>query len=159
MKKLNIFYILLLVFGLPGCYDDLGNYDYREINEIEVDSIRSLYEVDVDDSLCINPIIRGTQYSDTSRFTYEWEIANKIVDSTHNLNIVVNMSPGNKVCRYIVKDKETSVQRYYQFRLNVRRLTIIRSVMERIWARNLNNCCLAMQSLQWLILFHVGWDV
>ena len=119
MKKLNIFYILLLVFGLPGCYDDLGNYDYREINEIEVDSIRSLYEVDVDDSLCINPIIRGTQYSDTSRFTYEWEIANKIVDSTHNLNIVVNMSPGNKVCRYIVKDKETSVKRYYQFRLNV----------------------------------------
>ena len=120
MKKLNlILFAFLFVLYLSGCYDDLGNYDYHEINEIEVDSIQALYELDVDDSLHICPIIRGTQYSDTSRFNYEWEIANMILGTSHDLHIVINMSPGNKVCRYIVEDKETGVRKFYQFSLNV----------------------------------------
>lgn len=120
MKKLNLIsFALLFVLYLSGCYDDLGNYDYHEINEIEVDSIQALYERDVDDSLHICPIIRGSQYSDTSRFNYEWEIANQIVGTSHDLHIVINMTPGNKVCRYIVEDKETGVKRFSQFRLNV----------------------------------------
>ena len=30
-----ISFALLFVLYLSGCYDDLGNYDYHEINEIE----------------------------------------------------------------------------------------------------------------------------
>ena len=120
MKKLNLIsFALLFILYLSGCYDDLGNYDYHEINEIEVDSIQALYERDVDDSLHICPIIRGSQYSDTSRFNYEWEIANQIVGTSHDLHIVINMTPGNKVCRYIVEDKATSERLFFQFRLKV----------------------------------------
>ena len=39
MKRTSILYALLIVLLLPACYDDLGNYDYHEINELEVDSI------------------------------------------------------------------------------------------------------------------------
>lgn len=44
MKRTSILYALLIVLLLPACYDDLGNYDYHEINELEVDSIHPLYK-------------------------------------------------------------------------------------------------------------------
>lgn len=119
MKRINLLYGLFIAFLLPACYDDLGSYDYHEINEIEVDSILSRYNCDADDSLCIYPSIRGNQYSDTSRFTYEWEIGRETVATTHDLQIVVNMLPGYKFSRFIVKDKETGVKKYYTFHVNV----------------------------------------
>lgn len=119
MKKINLLYAFLIALVLPACYDDLGNYDYHEINEIEVDSIRSIYNCDMDDSLCIYPVIRGTQYSDTSRFSYTWEIGTETVGHGHNLQTLINMVPGYKFARYIVQDKETGVKKYYTFNVNV----------------------------------------
>ena len=83
MKRTSILYALLIVLLLPACYDDLGNYDYHEINELEVDSIHPLYNVDIDDSLCIYPTLKGTMYSDTNRFTYQWEIGAQTVGTSH----------------------------------------------------------------------------
>lgn len=119
MKKRYLLYTLLIAMVLPACYDDLGNYDYHEINEIEVDSIRNSYSIDVDDSLCIVPIIRGSQYSDTSRFNYTWEMGRETLGNSHDLKIIVNMVPGYKFARYIVQDKETGVKKYYTFNVNV----------------------------------------
>lgn len=103
---------------LFSCYEDLGNYDYREINELAVTGIRDT-AVDVDDLLCYYPVLQGTQYSDTSRFTYEWEVGNTIVSTEKDLEWIVNVFPGTKICRYIVKDKETEVKQYFSFTLNV----------------------------------------
>lgn len=111
MKKTNILYVLFIAWLLPACYEDLGNYDYREINELEVDSIRPLYNVDIDDSLCIYPILKGTIYSDTNRFTYQWEIGTQTVGSSHNLELLVNLTAGYKFARYVVTDKETGVRK------------------------------------------------
>ena len=119
MKKWNIINLLLVISCLSSCYDDLGNYDYREINTLEVEGIESLYARDVDDSLNIKPVLKGSMYSDTSRFTYEWEVNRAIVAETQELHMVVNMVPGEKRCRYIVTDKETGVKSYASFRLNV----------------------------------------
>lgn len=119
MKRINLFWGLVIPLLSVSCYDDLGNYDYKEINEIEVDSIRAIYSCDTDDSLSIFPIIRGTLYNDTSRFSYEWEIGSKKVATTHDLQIVVDMLPGHKYSRYIVKDKSTGVKKYYEFSVNV----------------------------------------
>lgn len=120
MKKINILLCIILFTLLStACYEDLGNYKYREINEIEVDSIKSRYTCDTDDSLCIYPVLKGTQYSDTSRFSYIWEIGSKIVSYKHNLEIVVDMSPGYKYSRFVVLDKETGVRKYHEFAINV----------------------------------------
>ena len=119
MKKLSFISLVFMVACLSACYDDLGNYDYREINTLEVEGIESLYAKDVDDSLNIVPVLKGSMYSDTSRFTYEWEINRAIVAETQELHIVVNMVPGEKRCRYIVTDKDTGVKSYASFRLNV----------------------------------------
>ena len=106
---------------MNSCYKDLGTSekDYREINELAIEGIDEQYSKDVDDSLKINPKLTGTLYSDTSKFKYAWEIDNKIVSTKLNLQIKVDFLPGNKISRFIVEDKETTIKKYYRFNLNV----------------------------------------
>ena len=118
MKRFYLLFILAITC-FTACYDDLGNYDYRDINELEVEGIENMYARDVDDSLHIYPTLKGTQYSDTSQFTYQWEIGSNIMAETHDLNLLINMTTGEKKCRYIVTDKKTGIQKYTSFRLNV----------------------------------------
>ena len=89
MRKINILYSLFIILLLPACYEDLGSYDYHAINTLEVDSILPSYNIDRYDSLCIHPVLRGTQYSDTNRFTYQWEIGTQTVGTAHDLNLYV----------------------------------------------------------------------
>lgn len=119
MRKANLLYLLLIAWSLASCYDDLGNYDYREINMLEVEGIDVFYSRDVDDSLHIVPVLKGTMYSDTSRFTYQWEVERRILAETPELHYQVNLSPGEKKCRFIVTDKETNIKSYTSFRMNV----------------------------------------
>lgn len=109
----------LAALSLTGCYKDLGNYDYHAINELEVDSVRKNYAVDVDDSLHIVPILKGTQYSDTARFTYTWEMGGQKVGNAHDLHIKINQVPGYKYSRYVVTDKGNGVKSYFEFGVNV----------------------------------------
>ena len=51
MKKIITFlYLLILAYA---CYDDKGNYDYREINQISIQNIDSLVLCDQMDLLSI----------------------------------------------------------------------------------------------------------
>ena len=119
MQKITLLYGLLLAPFLCSCYEDEGNYDYHEINEIEVENMLSNYAVDVDDSLIITPIVKGTLYSDTARFTYKWEIGGTTVGEQHDLRIQVDMVPGFKYSRLVVTDKETNVKKFHEFGVNV----------------------------------------
>lgn len=116
--KEKILWGLALSLLMTGCYEDLGNYDYHAINELEVEGIEDSYSVDVDDNFKITPTLTGTLYSDTSRFTYKWEIGSDTYE-THDLNIQVNTQPGYKYSRFIVTDKETGVKTYKEFGVNV----------------------------------------
>lgn len=121
MKKFNIVLLVLAIFFLSSCSKDLGTdlADYRDINEVSIEGIDKNYACDMDDSLKIKPKVIGTMYSDTSKFSYSWDINNTIVSNSLNLNIRVNMLPGNKISRFIVEDKETKVKKYFRFDLNV----------------------------------------
>lgn len=116
---------ILLTFAgvvlMSSCYKDLGTgpEDYREINELKIEGIEKQYARDMDDSLKISPKLEGTLYSDTSKFTYAWDINDDIVSTDLDLKIKVNMLPGNKISRFIVQDKETKVKKFFRFDLNV----------------------------------------
>jgi len=97
----------------------LKNSTMTEILKQKGHGIETIYLKDVDDSLKITPKLTGTQYSDTSKFTYEWEIDNKIVSTKINLGILIDFLPGNKVSRFIVKDKENGIKKYFRFDVNV----------------------------------------
>ena len=36
MKKIYIAFLLFTMVTLSACYDDKGNYDYKDINELEI---------------------------------------------------------------------------------------------------------------------------
>ena len=117
LRNICCFFIVVLFFY--ACYDDKGNYEYRDINEITVEGIDASYARDVDDSLRIYPVLKGTMYDDTSRFTYRWEVTGRTLAETYNLEIQIDMVPGERSCRFVVKDKETEVEKYHRFSLNV----------------------------------------
>ena len=130
MKR--IYVILTLAFislSMTACYKDLGNYDYHDINELAIDSILSFYTVDQFDTLKIDPLLTGTQYSDSSRFAYVWEIAGDTVSTHLNLRYRVMNSPGEKYCRFIVTDKETGVREYTYFYTTVVSATAVDGIL------------------------------
>ncbi|MFR7808227.1 MAG: hypothetical protein ACLU4N_02430 [Butyricimonas faecihominis] len=79
------------------------------------EGIDASYARDVDDSLRIYPVLKGTMYDDTSRFTYRWEVAGRTLVETYNLEIQVDMVPGERSCRFVVKDKETELRNTIAF--------------------------------------------
>ena len=119
MMEKRILSCLCLLVALTSCYRDLGNYDYHDINEIDVEGIDDNYSVDVDDSLIITPTLKGTLYSDTSRFSYSWEIGSQTISQAHDLRMQMNLLPGFKYSRYIITDKQTGVKTYKVFGVNV----------------------------------------
>lgn len=117
MRKLYV--ILLLTWLFSSCYDDKGNYDYVEINQLEADSVLADYYMDVDDTLRIQPVLKGTQYNDDTRFDFAWEINRKIVSEEKNLVFGVKPPLGQSLCRFIVTDKELKTKMYHFFNLHV----------------------------------------
>ena len=114
---LFIFCILILVCS---CYKDKGNYEYNEINQLEIGGkIDSVILCDQMDILHIPVELKGTQYDDTSRFSYTWEINKKEVAYTKDLNIYANFPLGEVVGRYIVTDKELGTKAFKVFKIKV----------------------------------------
>lgn len=118
MKK--IFFIVYIFMLFVSCYDDLGNYDYHDINRIEkVTGIDSIIRIRQFDTLRLSPELTATQYNDPEKFNYNWEIEQQIVSSEQHLVFPVVLSYGDKNCRLIVKDKEQGNEYIYPFRLIV----------------------------------------
>lgn len=119
MKIKNIIISCFVAGSLYSCYEDLGNYTYHDINEIKVSGISDTYSVDVDDSLKIVPSFEGTMYADTSMFTYKWEIDRRVKGNSHDLNLLVDLLPGEKNARFVITDKSTGHNKYHLFKVIV----------------------------------------
>lgn len=111
--------MFLVAAAVSSCYKDKGNYDYTELNELSLKGLESRYERDQDDSLNISVDLKGTQYADTSRFTYAWEIARQIVSVKKDLQLKVNMATGEHLARFVVTDKDNGVKSYFRFSVRV----------------------------------------
>lgn len=79
MKKIYII-LGLFVWLLSSCFEDEGNYSYREINEVQIsglpEEMKSYYR-NVD-TLKATPIVEGNMDGgDQSRYYYEWKAVSK----------------------------------------------------------------------------------
>ena len=55
MKKIGMFFITVIVVLVTGCYEDKGNYDYKEMPKVSVDGLESSYNVYVGDLFVVKP--------------------------------------------------------------------------------------------------------
>jgi len=114
---------------MVACFEDKGNYDYHDINQLTVGKVDSVYYCDQYDSLYIHPELTGTLYSEDGRFEYEWTINNKVISNDKDLKIRVEIPLGRNSCKYIITDKDLGTKTYYNFNLQVTSSTASDAIM------------------------------
>lgn len=72
MKNIYIIGVLLFFVSLTACYQDLGNYDYSELDELTIEMPTNSYNLALGQELKINPVI-NTSIPETD-LNYEWEV-------------------------------------------------------------------------------------
>ena len=83
MKRNRILYAcfcIMILVGLQSCYEDKGNYDYVDINEISFEGIEESYIIKAGDPITIKPIIVSTISGGEENYTYKWVVDAVIVD-------------------------------------------------------------------------------
>lgn len=124
-------YILMigLAVGLISCYRDLGNYDYREINEVKVLALPDQVKYTGIDSLIVLPVLEYTQ-EPQGEYTYEWSVIrtgimlgadNKaiVIGQAKELRYFVELPAGKYIATLNVTDETTSLVWKSNFNLTV----------------------------------------
>ena len=116
MQQLRIIALITFVISLQACYQDKGNYEYHDINEISIAGMNANYSVITAlDVLHIEPEIGMTEnVEDPQRMEYYW-IINKgttAVDTVGRepvLDYHVDLEPGAYTLFLRIIDKKTTV--------------------------------------------------
>lgn len=133
--KLNIFNRMLIVMMtialLGSCKKDLGNYSYKELNQVSnfADFPNEISAV-FGKTLTFKPDLKFTQDagSDESKYSYEWSYIGPnglggsrvfTLANTRNLDLKVNLVAGSYPAYYGVTDKATGVKYTKSFTLKV----------------------------------------
>lgn len=127
-------YLILSVFAflLCSCYDDEGNYDYKDINELKITSLPSgeLTKFKDADTLKVEPVIEGTlSRTPEGDYEYSWtavlqngkgeETMAVEIGKEKNLNYFVELPIGKYYIYLNVLDRATRVTWRQGFDLNV----------------------------------------
>ena len=76
MKRINYFFFILIVSICVSCYEDKGNYDYIDIENIEIEKFVSVYKT-LGDTVKIEPKFNIDLPENASYLSYEWSIDGK----------------------------------------------------------------------------------
>lgn len=113
-----------MALGLTACYEDKGNYNYSDINEIAVDTTVTEYYVNNTGTLTINPEITSTKNIDASNYSYEWKWVAKgqatVISTSRNLSFVVKQPSGKYNLYFVITDHTTGLQWQQAYKVNVR---------------------------------------
>lgn len=68
-----------ILFGLTACYDDKGNYDYHDINEVVVEIPETMIRLDRTGSveLVVEPDLKQTIVQNEDALRYKWYVGSK----------------------------------------------------------------------------------
>lgn len=138
--KYTYLWIIALLFLCISCYDDKGNYNYHDINDIEITGLETGSEynkIAFVDTLKILPEIHSNWYKDDiDNYKFEWKVipsmANKdnvgdtvnyVVSREKNLILPVTLDADDYNCFFVVRDTVNGIDWRWPFRLKVRSLT------------------------------------
>lgn len=136
--KLNILLCLFaLLWGMTGCFEDKGNYDYVPLNSITIGNLPEEISVRANvDTIKVTPVVTSAlegvinadhpDYSFRYRYVVENGIASDnnqwiVMDSSFvkDMRLFAGMLPRKYKCRFSVLDKRTGVETSASFKLNV----------------------------------------
>lgn len=128
LQKLGLACFLMVVCG--ACYEDLGSYDYHDVNAVTISDLDSAYSVVMFNELSIDPTLTFTEADadDLSRYTFEWfvvDLTNTTLGERNTLStektlaVSINLAPATYDAYFVVVDTETDVEFVTSFSLTV----------------------------------------
>lgn len=119
MKRNNIMRSCLIlavsVLTLSACYEDKGNYDYHDINEVIITGIEPEYAISIGEGLTIKPVLTNTIDGTEDIFTYCWygvENSKRLNTEKELLDWVPPLDAGLHKLYYGVRDTLSGVEFY-----------------------------------------------
>ena len=138
VMKIKVIILFLFVFSLCACFDDKGNYDYREMAEITIENIPELIEVlGSSDHIVVKPKVisslEGEITEDNPNFEFNYKIELKAGGTIVSGQRWVDLNPMKKlyldtlavfvantyVGWFSVMDKRSGVQTSAMFEVKV----------------------------------------
>lgn len=134
MKNLLFLLTIFITVAFSACFDDKGNYDYHEINELQVTGLPVEKQIKYRnaDTLRATPEIIATadDGSRTDRYSFKWEAVTKLkagdvqttsytIGEERNLSYFVMIPDGEYDVNCLVKDTLTGVTWKGSFELKV----------------------------------------
>lgn len=122
MRILNYIGLLIGIFFLASCAEDKGNYDYKQLNDIEIGGFKpttdnnGVYTLLIGQHLKINPTIECT-LEENKELAYLWTIDQDTIGKTKDVDWTVpeDITFGEKAGRLIVTDLKTGINYYHNF--------------------------------------------
>ena len=121
MKNLynNLWRILVAGFLLVACTEDKGNYDYRNLTELEISGVDDNISVLTHNRLQLTPDF-GTSALPDDRYEFEWKVINQdienevetVIGNTRNLDYEVTLNADVYTLYFTVTEKDTGI--YWQ---------------------------------------------
>lgn len=131
MKRIYLL-LSILTFLLYSCYDDEGNYNYRDINEVKISGLPEgeITRIKNGDTLKIAPMIEGTLAGkNEADYEYTWtavlekgkgeETQAMEIGKEKNLNYFIELPVGEYFIYLNVLDRKTNVTWRQKFDLSV----------------------------------------
>ena len=114
---------------LVACIEDKGNYEYKDINDITISGIDSIYTVAMGSQLRINPVLEFSVSEAQDEYEYGWYILNPLnfymagpaLSRERNLDIFI-VNPASSTPYWLlfcVTNQTTGVRYEFRFRLYV----------------------------------------
>lgn len=109
----------ILALTLMSCADDLGNYDYEDLQEVKIGGIEPAITALAYQKLSVPVTLTGASAS-ADRYEYQWEAIKQFkveagdqkidtLATTKDLDEIISLPPGAYKLVYTVKDKERGV--------------------------------------------------
>ncbi|PXY45997.1 PKD-like family lipoprotein [Flavobacterium hydrophilum] len=115
-KKIKIqFAIIVLITLAYSCVSDEGNYNYTDINTINVTGLEENYTVYTGEHLKLTPHLNPTKDdgSNPDRYSFEWfavtTVAKNKIATTKDFDDLIKLPPAKYSVYYFVKDLVTGV--------------------------------------------------
>ena len=110
MKIIYITFLFLVTFNFICCYDDKGNYEYKQVNDIEISLPDYNFEQVIGETFKLYPKFTY-KYKDTANLnlSYKWAIGERVIGENRQLVWQVDTNEQVEIALYVTNIDDNMV--------------------------------------------------